>query len=1388
MTENAKVRVSRFPWWFWVVMAGLFALLVVSIGWFLRSPAFEGIVRDRVVAELEKATGGTVELESLTWNFSKLEIEAKGLTIHGLEPVTDVPLAHADRLYMRLHVISFLKSDIDLRQLTLERPVIHVIIKPDGTTNVPEPKVKSTGDPLQQLFDLAIGRTELHNGLLLLNDQKIPLDFKADDVGLTMDYQRLLQRYDGALHAGKIDAQIQDLRDIPASADAEFSLSRNRAQVTSLKLLSQKSTVALSGTVDDFSRPKLQLTYDGTIDLAQLGAITRVAQLRGGGATISGSGTFTQDNFSTSGKLGLRGVNYDESGISVRDASAGAEFSLDRERILLKKINARLLGGTVTGNAEVKHYAPALETTNAKIQSEPPAKAGKPSAVGSTKTVTSATKAGALPVQQGTASFKVASASLGQFVRMLSSKSLPLDKLNAAGAVNGTVDLLWKESITRAIAELALDVVVPAQPETNQLPVSGVFRGRYDLHSGSTDIAQLNLATPHTEANASGVLGSRTVDLKLAVTTTNLQEFQPLLNAMGQSEIPVELNGRTSFNGTVSGKLDHPDVAGRLLATDFSYVYIPAQPPAPAPQPTLVKKVESALHIGHAATESAPPAPQARRIHIDSFAGDVQYGRTQVALRNGVIEQGGAHLNVDGSAALDNGNFTDRSPFEVHASIRNASVADLQRTIGTDYPVSGVVNLSLNATGTKLDPHGQGHVSVTGGEAHGHSIKTLTADLTLANQEAQFENIRIEALGGSVAGSAAYNLNNHQVRSDLRGQNIDLAQVSEMQSIPLQERGTANFTLKTSGSLDQPSIDAHLEVANLAINDEFEGGLELDAVSRGDKMQITARSNFAHATLAVDGTVEMKGDMRSDLRVQFTDVDIDPVLLAELKTKVTSHSTLSGHASLAGPLRKPRELKGSLVVDAFGVELEKIPIRSDGPIELALDDNVISVKRLTLAASDTHLSVGGTIDLKGERPLDLYAKGHLNVAIFHALDTEITSYGTTETDVTIKGTVDKPVMTGRLVVAHAGFSMIDLPAALGEVNGTMVFNQNRLEVEHLSGRVGGGQVNFSGFITYGSTIAFDFKSDGHDIRFRYGGVSLTADQNLHLSGTLKNANLTGEITITRFAQIPSLDVAATFAPQPVEVPNPTSPLNNLHLDVHIVSAPELTVQTSLAKLSGDADLRLRGTGVRPLLLGRINIAEGDINLSGQKYHLERGDITFANPIRIDPILDMEATTRVRDFDITIGLHGTMEKLTTTYRSDPPLSSDDIIALLAFGRTQEESYASTGRSTGLGEGAGNLVLGQAINQAVSNRVSKLFGVSSIRINPSVGGPDNNPSARLTVEQQVSSNVTLTYITNLTQSAQQVIQFEYNINSEYTVQGIRDENGVVSFDLLIRKRKK
>jgi translocation and assembly module TamB len=1378
MAENAKVRITRFPWWFWAVMAGLFFVLVVALGWFLQSPAFKDIVRQRVIAELEKATGGTVQIGSLNWNVSKLEVEGKNITIRGLEPASDLPLAHADRLYARVHIISFFEGAIDLRQLTLEAPVIHVIVKPDGSTNVPEPKVKSNGDPMQQLFDLAIGKAEVHNGAILLNDQKIPLDFKAYDLALVMAYQMLAKRYDGTVQVGKMDAQFADLRDIPATGTAEFSLWRNRAQVKSLTLTSQKSSLELSGTLDDFNRPKAQLTYSGTFDLAQAGDIARIRELRGGGVNVTGSGTFSAENLAASGKVVLRNLDYIQPSLSIRNVSAGAEYALDQEHIQLKKIDARLMGGRITGSAEVKHYAPALEVSNAQVSTE--------------KTRTSKPRGGGnelgndrvLAVQQGSANLKVAGASLAELMQVLSTKSMPLEKLKAVGSVNGTLDLSWRQSIQRVLVEMALDAQPPAQPRADELPTSGTLRGRYDAYSGNTEIAALNLATPHTEINASGALGSRTVQLHVAANTNSLQEFQPLLSAMGSSPIPVEINGRASFNGTIAGRLKDPDIAGRLLATNFDYVYTPPAPATPPPPRTSI--VRSMLHLPEPAP-TPPPPPVVRRIHLDSVAADVQYGHDLLAVHNGVLQQGAAQLNIGGNVHFQQGTFTDNSPFDLDVSLRNSNLADLQKTAGTDYPVAGVVNVDLHATGTKADPQGKGNASITGAQAYGYTFKTLKSDIVLTNHETQLHNIRLEGLGGSMTGDAAYNLQNAQIRADLHAEKIDLAQIQQLQNLPVQEHGIASFSIKASGPLRKPAVDAHVEVVDLALNDEFQGALTFDAVTRGDKLLLTGRSKFERASLAFDGSIDETGDLQSDMHLQFSQLDIDPFLTAELRTHITGHSSLNGRASLRGPLRQPRALTGSATVDAFSVELEHLAIQSDGPTEVELADQVLTLKRVGLRSQDTSLTAGGSIDFKGDRPLDLYARGHLNLALFHALDDEIDSYGTTEADLTVKGTMANPLMNGRVVVAHAGFSMIDLPAALGEVNGTMVFNHDRLEVEHLAGRVGGGQVTFAGYITYGKTIAFDLTTKGTDIRFRYGGVSITADQQLRLNGTLKAATLAGDVTITRFAQIPAVDVSATFAEQPPSMPNPASPLNNLRLDVHITSSPELTVQTTLAKLSGDVDLRVRGTGTRPTLLGRINIAEGDIKVNGTKYHLDRGDVTFANALHIDPILDVEATTRVRDFDITIGLHGTMEKLTTTYRSDPPLSSDDIISLLAFGQTQEERFAQSSSSS-LGEGAGNVVLGQFINQMVTSRVSKLFGVSAIRINPALGGPDNNPSARLTIEQQVSNNVTLTYITNLTQSAQQVIQFEYNINSDYTVQGIRDENGVVSFDLLIRKRKK
>jgi len=45
-----------------------------------------------------------------------------------------------------------------------------------------------------------------------------------------------------------------------------------------------------------------------------------------------------------------------------------------------------------------------------------------------------------------------------------------------------------------------------------------------------------------------------------------------------------------------------------------------------------------------------------------------------------------------------------------------------------------------------------------------------------------------------------------------------------------------------------------------------------------------------------------------------------------------------------------------------------------------------------------------------------------------------------------------------------------------------------------------------------------------------------------------------------------------------------------------------------------------------------------------------------------------------------------------------------------------------------------------------------------------------------------------VTSLTQSAETVIQVEYNIDKNVSIVAVRDQNGVLGFDVHIRRRKK
>ncbi len=75
----------------------------------MNSSGCEKLVRARLIAAIQSATGGRVEIAGFHWRPLDLEAEADGLVLHGREGSNEAPYAKIDRLRVQISVLGFLQ-------------------------------------------------------------------------------------------------------------------------------------------------------------------------------------------------------------------------------------------------------------------------------------------------------------------------------------------------------------------------------------------------------------------------------------------------------------------------------------------------------------------------------------------------------------------------------------------------------------------------------------------------------------------------------------------------------------------------------------------------------------------------------------------------------------------------------------------------------------------------------------------------------------------------------------------------------------------------------------------------------------------------------------------------------------------------------------------------------------------------------------------------------------------------------------------------------------------------------------------------------------------------------------------------------------------------------
>ncbi|HVT99629.1 MAG TPA: translocation/assembly module TamB domain-containing protein [Acidobacteriaceae bacterium] len=1336
--------------WTVVVLLVLFG----AVAWYASTSSFQNRVRRTVIAELEKSTGGRVELKKFGWRLTHLEFEADDLTIHGLEGPGQVPYAHIDRLFVRLQILSFFRAKIGLNYLEGDHPVLHLIVYPDGSTNQPRPKQASTGNSKDEIFNLAIGRTVIDNGVAILNQRAIPFNLTVDNLAAQVSYVPARDHYVGTLHAEDVLAQRGADLPVHSMIDASVDIGRNTANLVSLTLQSgpqgksQKTVLRASGNLNNFASPQWQFSMKGAIDALEVRALTGLTGLAGGTAQIEASGHGSGPQFVIDGNGRISGGAYRTGTVNAGGVTADAVAHVTQDQIAVTGIHARLAtGGVLTGEMHILNWNSPAPAAN----SQPVAQSGQ---------------------QQGIIRTRLAGFTLDSLLDTVAPPHFR--RLGYATTASGTANIDWTGSVENMVGVVNVSLTPPATTPAHEVPVTGEVNAEYRNRAGAVIIHAFEIHTPASEIQVSGSMGvyplTRPSKIDASLVTRDLAEFNPALGAFGiavpgeANPIPAELHGQAQFHGTVTGNLRSPEFKGHLQATDFNITALGSNPTAN----------EAASHI-----------------HFDSLATDAAYRAGELSVSLGTLVQGKTTIDfsgqIRGRTSRPKELFADSSSIHASVQVRNADITQWMALTGKSYPISGTLNLHAQTGGTIGDLDGTGQLTVAGGSVYGEQYRSLTTDVQFRGKDVNANNLVFLMDGGRITGNGGYNFTANTAHADLQGSGFELAHIRRLENHQYPVLGDVDFTVKGSGTLDNPSLQANVHVRNLELARQFKGLVDAEAHTQGRALQMHVAAHLNSSTLDLTSQTQIAGDYQTQAKLDIAGFNIDPLLQTFSVTGIRGSSSIAGAITVSGPLRRPKQLNGDVRLSQLAVTLEDVPIHSEGELHASLRDGTFSMDPVHIVGPDTNLTTEGSLGVfDPAKPIHGSAKGSINMSLAQTLDTDIISSGHVDFSMNAEGTVDNPDLTGNVKFTNVNVALEDYVNGLSRMNGELVFDQNRLDFKNVTAYSGGGLIKIGGFVTYHRGLYADLTADAKDVRIRYPeGITSTASAKIRVQGSQAGMIVSGRVMLTGFAVNPDVDFAS-LAGKGTGVslpPNPNSPTNKVALDIRVVSAPSLNFQNSFARLAGNVDLAVRGTLAQPSVLGRVTVTEGTATFNGEKFELQHGEIYFSNPVRIQPVLDLTATTNVENYTITIAMQGSTSKLTPSFRSEPPLSEQDIFSLLAMGRTQEEQqiYSTAQSQAGVNTTADSL-LGGALNATISNRIQKLFGGGSVRIDPTFVSGIGNATARITVEEPVSKTATLTYATNVNSTAEQLIQGEWRMTPNFSVVAVRDESGV--FSLIFR----
>jgi translocation and assembly module TamB len=1301
-----------------IVAALVLAAATVVVLW--REGQVDRWARDAVIQQVEKATGGRVELGSLHIRLRPFSIEINQFTIHGRESSSEPPFVHIDRINVGVDLRALLTGKVILGEVAIERPAVYVNFDKQGHSNVPEPPHRAPSKPWhEQLFSITIDRLHLDDGIVIFNDRRFPLTADGGRFAFRMDYSAPEAGHDfyhGQVAWNDMQFAARKWVTFPSTWSAKFTIGRRGGSLDQFLLELPHSRVEARADWPDYSRHQFEAHYRLQLNLNDIRTLMRKPHAPTGAIETTGDFRYAPGAWNLHGYYSARDIAIAFQWFHARNMNSRGTIVADQAGLEIPDFQAWALGGQVTGRVHMD-----LRT---------------------------------LDFTADTQSRKI---SLAQVFTALQNRDFPIQTFHWDADMDVDSVTTWREDFRDFASRGKTRWTPRAVTPPGEIPASAQIQYDYQMERDSVS-AEGMIDTPNTHVTFKGTIGGHNSNMNTDVVANDLRDWDELINVLrGPDSQPVAVTGRATWRGNVSGAITRPLFSGEAHAWNANY----------------------------------------GRMHWDEVQGGLAYSPDSLTLTDMRARRGTSLATLSLHLTFTNWDFRPENEWHFRAQLQRADTADLQAFAGTDYPAQGLLTGQFVGGGTAAQPELTGQFQLDDFKTHDFTFPKVNGHLELDSGVVRFSGVTATFGSGTLGGQLSYELTNGQVQFDLFGRSLALDEIRQIQTPALPLAGRLDFRLAGSGPPRAPQGQGMVRISSLRAGGEMVGDLTGQVTSDGKRMRVALVTSLAKGKLAGEVGLSLEDSYPIQGQLTAQGIDLDPFIKAGLHLKaLTKHSQVDGHFQLNGELLKPETIAVDANVSRVMFAFENVTLENVGPIRLVYRKSDVRVEQAELKGPDSNFRLSGVVRFNRDEPLELRVLGAVNLKLIEGFVPGLESQGAAQVDALIEGTFGRPRISGRTRLQNAALNYTDFPIGLSNVNGELIFSSDHVSFSNLKAAAGGGNLLLGGTVTFvgpPQIVRYDVNIQANQVRVRWPtGLSWLLNANARMIGGTQAATLGGNITLNRLLLSGGPDVAASLlmAPRgPAVESEISSPfLRNLQLDFVVNSGAGSQIEWPGARIESDASVRVRGTWSRPSVLGHVHLLSGEVNFRGNKYRMNRGDMNFANPLQLDPVMNIEAVTTIQQYEITVDLTGRASALRLSYHSDPPLPETDVISLLALGYTGQESEL---RTTGTaGQFGATALLSQAVSSEVGGRIARLFGISRFSVEPFQAGTGTEPNAaaRISIQQQLTPNLTVTYATNATSNSQQVIQIEYAVTRDISIVALRDINGTFGIDIEFKKRFK